>query len=404
MRVFCSILALALGLSSLGAPVVTPELSTDWILKTIHDRNITDLEKLLATFQTKSLQYHLYSYGSESLQKATWLSPRVIVYTYDADFIMAFNGDSSLPGFYDLEILRFDHKDWKFIPEVIHFDPKGKAAPRPDLHPTECADCHQKDIRPNWEPYFHWVGFYGSEDDNLNTAGGGTFLTGTVETNHFKQFLAKQSNEKEIGQGRYRFLPKHPAERPNLHFNDRMTCLNMKRMLRNFASHPEADRLWSAVRSGNVYLDEIPEELKKRARRTFEEVLADTETGTFKAAQARLARHTLLTGEADPKGRPRFMRNNHGALVKETNDAAQWRYVYEEILGEDFRPQSTSRHFDYQLNIGALIDLGHLIHNSEIDRNGKFQHHDGYPIGRSEQDYNYYCPVGQTVLEKSTRY
>ena len=111
----------------------------------------------------------------------------------------------------------------RFRPELISFDPKGIAEPHFDPHPAVCATCHQNDIRPNWEPYFHWVGAYGSEDDNTNAREpniDGRLSTGS-EHEHFVQFVEKQAKQIAQKKGRYRFLPPHPSERPNLDFNDR---------------------------------------------------------------------------------------------------------------------------------------------------------------------------------------
>src|SRR4051812_42282085 len=104
-------------LPSLGAEALYPELSTPWILKEIRTHHIKTIEGLLARFPRKSLERHLLAYASESRQFASFLSPRVIVYNYDADFIMAFNGEPGSEGYQELEILKFDHDARRFQPE-----------------------------------------------------------------------------------------------------------------------------------------------------------------------------------------------------------------------------------------------------------------------------------------------
>src|SRR6185437_6187722 len=110
-----------------------------------------------------------------------------------------------------LEILEFNHETSRFQPRLYTFDGQGKQPPAFDPNPSRCQDCHQRDIRPNWDPYFFWTGFYGSEDDDAFST-----VTHSPEQAHFAEFLKKQQQEKADGHGRYRFLPPHPAKRPNL--------------------------------------------------------------------------------------------------------------------------------------------------------------------------------------------
>lgn len=382
------------------------ELSTDWMLKSIHDHHVTNIEQLLGTFDPKSLQYHLLIYGSESQQFASYFSPRVLVYSYDADFIFTFNGEPGKAGYNDIEILRFDHDTKRFIPEVIHFDPKGKAEPKLEAHPTKCAGCHQDDVRPNWEPYFHWAGFYGSEDDNENARDQGFkdgVLRGSPENKKYFEFVARKYLEKATGKGRYRFLPRHPAARPNLHFNDRITCLNMKRVLRALAEHPEAGRVWPAFKGQHLHLDQVPPDLRKRALHSFEEVKADT-LKTIRAAIARrVARQVKLTG-AQPMGRVAGFQKKEVAspdISYDLDHVASWRYVFEELLDMPFRPMSTSRHDDYQLNLGSVTVTYNLADGALVDERGglSFTRTQQGRVEYDEASYNYSCPQTPSVYD-----
>ena len=111
---------------------------------------------------------------------------------------------------------------------------------------------HQADLRPNWEPYFHWVGLYGSEDDNVNAGYDHPrmVLARGREYEQSGKFRERQRREIAAGRGRYRFLPAHPAERPNGDLDERITCLNMKRLVRALLSRPEAPRIWNRIRQG----------------------------------------------------------------------------------------------------------------------------------------------------------
>jgi len=64
-----------------------------------------------------------------------------------------------------------------------------------------------------------------------------------VEKVNLDAFLAKKKAEAEKKSGATVFLPKHPNGRPNLDFNDRVTCLNVKRVARLFADDPKSGKI-----------------------------------------------------------------------------------------------------------------------------------------------------------------
>lgn len=357
-------------------PVFANQLSLDWIHRQLNDAK--SVEQLLGKFDKKSLERHLLAYHSESQQFASIPSPRVLVYSENADFVMAFNGEPGTDGYNDLEILRFDHQDWKFHPEVIHFDPKGREEARIEAHPTVCMQCHQTDVRPNWDGYFHWVGFYGSEDDNMN-AGAPNLndkLTTGPEHDFYKQYTDHKQAQIDKGEGRYRFLPERKySDRPNEDFNDRITRLNMRRLLRLVAAHPEAGRIYPHVEFGVVKVQDLPGDLLKRAKHTYQEVLDDTRATFIKARQERVKRHTEYTG-SPPVGRARLMATNDYwqlSLEDEVRFTASWRFVFEEIFHEPFRAVSTSFHPDYRVNLLGSGSFFSIWLNTTVDWRGRLK-------------------------------
>ncbi len=376
------------------------ELNTPWILRQISDQNLKSMEALLSKFQPKSLERHLLAYSSESKQFASFISPRVIVYSYDADFIMAYNGEPDSEGFYELEILRFDHAKSAFQPELITFDPKGINAPHYDPQPTNCIKCHQNDPRPNWDPYFHWVGFYGSEDDNTNSGDAGGRVKKSFELDQFAKFLEKKEGEKKKETGRYRFLPIHPNERPNLDFNDRVTCVSLKRMLRIFSDNELSGEIMPAIEFGSLKLDDLPPALYKKATVSFADIKKDTEKVIRTAIQRRIDRHILLT-DGQPVGRVRELQKE--ILTKkidfEITPAAEWRFIFEQLLKQPARPHSTSRHSDYSLNLGAQVDLGILLKGVSTDPKTKKMIRLTAPQSRPATPYGYVCPRSNSYFD-----
>ena len=359
------VLLLGLFFSAFQSVAMTkPELSTDWIFDQTHGHHgARAIEALLARFTPKSLRRHLLAYDSESLQFASFISPRVIVYNYNADFIMAFNGEPGSLGYHELEILEFDRATSTFYPRLFTFDPTGLQPPHYDAAPTKCARCHQTDIRPNWDPYFLWTGFYGSEDDE-------TFHERSVEFIKLAAFHVKQATQVEKQTGRYRFLTvPHPAKRPNLDFTDRVTCNNAKRIFRIFTSSPLATQLSQTMKQrypempGDPF-EKLPANLAKRASRSYETVLAATRAGIQEAITRRLTRHRRLLSDA-PAGRTFNIMpggNDLSFLLGEhANAAAFWRYAFEEILRISFSSLPTSRHPDFDLSVNTEHHLERLL-------------------------------------------
>lgn len=116
---------------------------------------------------------YLLAYRSRSLQKASPMFPRIIMFSPQADFAITFNGHEKFRGHNDLEVMRFNREDRKFEFFEISFK-NGEKPQLSNVNPRKCLDCHQgesranADPRPNWEPYNTWPGFYGSLDDDVD--------------------------------------------------------------------------------------------------------------------------------------------------------------------------------------------------------------------------------------------
>lgn len=135
--------------------------------------NWTSVEHFLKDWKQQRPDYfsnYVMSYRSRSLQQASFENPRIILFNKNADFVFAFNGNSSHRGFANLEMMHFDHIKNKFeFYELFFRDNKSQLS---EVNPKKCLACHQSqqraniDPRPNWEPYNAWLGFYGSIDDS----------------------------------------------------------------------------------------------------------------------------------------------------------------------------------------------------------------------------------------------
>lgn len=265
-------------------------------------------------------------------------------------------------------------------------------------------ECHQQDVRPNWEPYSHWPGFYGSDDDNVNARfaqpSGEDRLTTGPENEWYAKYLDKKHAQVEAKQGRYRFLPKHPAERPNLDFNDRVICLNMKRMLRSFSQLEASGDLLPFIRTGRLHVKGLPPAYQRKMRKAFDEVERDVSEVMDTAVRKRIERHVEVTG-APPMGRAKHLYDgdySHPSYDKDI--VASWKIIFEDFGGKAFRPFSTSRHTDYHLNLGSAVDLGVLLTGATIDPNTHRAVLSTAPQVRAKDPlYGFVCPKSASYYD-----
>lgn len=347
------------------------------IIQNKHPRSV---DELLAHIPMDLLKRHLLIYDSKSLQYASFLSPRVVVYNDDADFVMTFNGEPGSSGYDSVEALSFNRGTNRFEPKLVEFDPDAMKPPVIDERPENCADCHQANIRPNWEPYFHWVGFYGSEDDFYQNGPDSPLMRGH-ESQALKQFQGKKMTQIQTGKGRYRFLPEHPSPRPNLDFDDRITCLNSRRILQIFSEQPLSGRAWAAADDGRARgwfgtlkfdVAKLPSDLLARATRRYEEVRAETEQVIWSNIQGRIQRHTDILGEP-PLGRVAALMHDKPIdplstdISYDLENVASMRFVFEEVFHIPFRPLSMSRLDDFQIGLPGEEDLYKLVEGAYID-------------------------------------
>jgi hypothetical protein len=216
----------------------------------IQGKNLQRIEDVLPQLPEEFRSSYTLMYQSRSLQDASYLNPRAILFGDDAELTCAFNGDSSQKGFDTLECFQFradvrlfDFRQIQFPTQQnglksVLFSASGKSADGK----VSCSACHSADTRPNWDSYPNWPGVYGSDDDDLS---------GTEESLHYLDFVKKRDQDP-----RYRYLiqdsdPNAPylnnyliTGRPNLRFasfTSRMTALRSARILKTQAKQSWQD-------------------------------------------------------------------------------------------------------------------------------------------------------------------
>ena len=217
------------------------------------DPTIRTVEDFLPRLDSELLANYLLLHNSNSLQRSTLDAPRVILFSDDGMFMLAFNGGGSLPGADRIEMIQFNPNDKKFEFYDATF-PKSadQNVVFSGKNPAECTSCHRADLRPNWDSYPFWKDAYGSIE------GSDTLRVDMFpETKLFKSFQehAKQNERYKQLQGLQSQTVERQAKR-NLDFNRAVGYRNFQRIAANLKASPDYDKykyaFFGAIRKCDV--------------------------------------------------------------------------------------------------------------------------------------------------------
>ena len=162
IRVRCLLSLLATVLPTIGAAAAGFDFQA--LQSLVQGQNLGSIEQLLAALPAQQRRNYALMFASRSLQGATFLNPRVILFGPDARFIITFNGDPGQRGFRVLETMEFDDSRSEFRLRELIFpeQPGGAAQVRvSEVNPPRCARCHGTPARPVWDTFPLWPGAYG---------------------------------------------------------------------------------------------------------------------------------------------------------------------------------------------------------------------------------------------------
>ncbi len=177
--------------------------------------------------------------------------PRVVLFTGDGKLLLAFTGNPTGPAYDQLEVIHFDDRTSSFhtsrfiLDAAVRRNP-GLAAAAADngrLDDASCTRCHGRDVRPIFDSYPLWPGFYGSLADRMSAD--------ARETRDFNRFLAANAGTGVYGQllfpggsstapyddGQHGLAPADALRlHPNERLGDALTPLNWRRIVRRLAA------------------------------------------------------------------------------------------------------------------------------------------------------------------------
>jgi len=178
----------------------------------VQSHDLGSIEQLLAALPDLQRRDYALVFASRSLQGATFLSPRVILFGPGARFVITFNGDPGQRGFRVLETMEFDDSRSEFRLRELSFPEQPGGAAQvlvSEVNPPRCARCHGAPARPLWDSFPLWPGAYGERYRASLSA---------RELSGLTAFLARQPTH-----ARYRYLlgTEHLADpetfRPSTH-------------------------------------------------------------------------------------------------------------------------------------------------------------------------------------------
>ncbi len=225
-------------------PASRDELRFDTLRQRIVDTGARSIEDVIASLPASLRSRYVLMHESRSVQEATYRDPRVLLYTEDAKFVLAFNGDPAEAGHLALETLEFNDDAGVFRLREVTF-PSETAGPThalfSDVNPPRCLSCHRDEPQPIWDEYPEWPGAYGAVDRRRPNAeeamGMASFLAGRRQNPRYSPLLDAESfavqplPSAEAYEGR-----EHPSR--NADFGAKLQRLAYRAIARRVATAP----------------------------------------------------------------------------------------------------------------------------------------------------------------------
>ncbi|MCI0604299.1 hypothetical protein L0156_14975 [bacterium] len=134
-------------------PIEAP-LTFHKIEAALEECKIHHIEELLPLLPAAFRSRYVLVHASRSLQGATGMFPRVILFGLDARLILAFAGSPDLEGYDSLETIEFDDEKKRFNFRRITFSSETHSSKTPvkpqisEPNPERCKMCHRQNYAP----------------------------------------------------------------------------------------------------------------------------------------------------------------------------------------------------------------------------------------------------------------
>ncbi len=271
----------------------------------MESRQIGTVEALVAVLPEELRASYTLVFRSRSLQSASFVSPRAILYGNDAAFIVTFNGDLAARGYRSVETMEFDAQANRFVLREVTFAADGAAAGRTisEPNPARCVACHGAPARPIWDTPPSWPGIYGERYgaglSRAEKAGIDAFLAQQPAHPRYRYLgaaarFAERATYVTSGRALYNGATVEP---PNAELTTRLSVLNARSILSElvvqpgFAAHRFA--LLAAASAGcGSPAGYYPDAEQPQIRNDYQEFRELTSAASARDASAKAVRRT----------------------------------------------------------------------------------------------------------------
>ncbi|MFI4933054.1 MAG: hypothetical protein ACHP7N_00385 [Caulobacterales bacterium] len=179
--------------------------------------------------------------------------PRVVLFSDDARFVLAFTGDPNAPADDLVETMSFDDSAASFSLRAYLLPAAERRAWRPSAGASNCSSCHGGDARPIFDAYPIWPGFYGSVLDTFPRDRVGrsekklyqAFLAGPRRSGVYRALIFRRGSPvtpyldpRRVRRGVVELDPAAFPFLPNARLGMALTELNRQRIYRKLAAAP----------------------------------------------------------------------------------------------------------------------------------------------------------------------
>lgn len=300
--------------------------------------DVRRINQVIPNFSEEVRGNFLRMYNSPSLQEASHDFPRVIMFSKDAKFIVAFNGDPSQKGYDRLEAFQFDDvtEIWQSFSrrfsgdaEAMIIYAESQGLPVPLTPAMNCVDCHRSRLRPNWDDY----------SLNPGVVHDGKFFSQREEDGH-RKFIYQHLRQHP----RYKHLIAKGDMFGDGDFGIKVTALNYRRIARIIQNLPDIEKMKYAVIAAFGGCDDIDSYIPLDAKPYGLISASDIQKDQFERGSIYIkekltryegdSKYLLSTNKSDPY-RPNFV----GSEVATWVGVSKVRFVMQWI-GEDMEDWS----------------------------------------------------------------
>jgi hypothetical protein len=221
-------------------PVCAADFNVDTLTGLIRSNDVRTLDEALVLLPAEMRANYVLAFASRSLQEASPVAPRAILYGTDARFILSFNGDAGQRGYDAIETMQFDDRSNSFHFREISFV-AGRGARMSEDNPARCTVCHGTPARPIWDTPPNWPGVYGERYraglSKAESAGMRVFLARQPRDPRYRSLLGAArfaDRETYVGSahGRYDGASSEP---PNARLSMLLATLNARSIISNLS-------------------------------------------------------------------------------------------------------------------------------------------------------------------------